>query len=54
MQFPSLKNNIFFKIIGIGLISLLLLIPSEMIEGLIHERESTQNDVIQVLDLFVL
>jgi inner membrane protein len=46
MQFPSLKNNIFFKIISIGLISLLLLIPSEMIEGLIHERESTQRTAV--------
>lgn len=43
----SLKTNIFFKIGIIVVIGLLLLIPTAMIRGLIHEREYTQQDAIR-------
>lgn len=41
-----MKNNIYFKIGIILVIALLLLIPAAMIQGLIHERERTQNEAI--------
>ena len=37
----SLKNNIYFKVGTIVIITLLLLIPTSMINNLIHEREAT-------------
>lgn len=43
----NLKNNIYFKVATIVVISLLLLIPTSMIRSLINERESTQNDAIR-------
>lgn len=42
-----LKNSIFFKISLIVIIALLLLIPTSMIESLIHEREITQRIAIR-------
>lgn len=42
----NLKNNIYFKVGTIVIITLLLLIPTSMIKGLIHEREATQNEAI--------
>jgi len=42
----KLKYNLFFKIGTIVIITLLLLIPTSMITGLIHERESRQNEAI--------
>ncbi len=42
----NLKNNIFLKISAIIVIVLLLLIPTNMIKGLIHEREHTQKMAI--------
>lgn len=41
-----LKTNIYFKIATIIVITLLLLIPTSMINNLISERESTQNAAI--------
>jgi inner membrane protein len=43
----TLKNNIYFKIGTLVVISLLLLIPTGMIKDLIYEREATQNTAIQ-------
>jgi inner membrane protein len=43
----NLKTNIYFKVGTIIVIILLLLIPTQMIESLIYERESTQNEAIQ-------
>ncbi len=43
----SLKHNIYFKVGTIIIIGLVLLIPTEMINGLIHERESTQKTAIR-------
>jgi inner membrane protein len=43
----TLKSNIYFKVGTIVMITLLLIIPTSMIEGLIFERESTQNDAIR-------
>jgi len=43
----KIKNNIYFKIGAIIIISLLLLIPTSMINSLIYEREYTQNDAIR-------
>lgn len=43
----KLKNNIYFKIGTIVIITLLLLIPTAMIKDLILERESTQNEAIR-------
>lgn len=34
-----LKNSILLKVLGIGLLVLILLIPSNMIENLVHERQ---------------
>lgn len=45
-QRMNLKHNIYFKIAAIALITILLLIPTSMIKGLIHEREMTQNHAI--------
>lgn len=42
-----LKNNIYFKIGTIVIITMLLLIPASMIRSLIIERESTQNEAIR-------
>jgi inner membrane protein len=42
----NLKTNIYFKISAIIVIGLLLLIPTSMIENLIHERENTQQRAI--------
>lgn len=42
----NLKNNIYFKVGTIVIITLLLLIPASMIRSLIHERETTQNEAI--------
>ncbi len=42
----NLKHNIYFKIGVIVIITLLLLIPTSMIEHLIYERELTQNQAI--------
>lgn len=42
----KLKDNIYFKLGAIGIISLLLLIPTSMITNLVKERESTQNNAI--------
>ena len=42
----TLKNNIYIKLLIIISIVLLLLIPTTMIKGLIHERENVQNDAI--------
>ncbi len=43
----SLKNNIYFKIGALFIITLLLLIPKSMITGLISEREYRQDEAIQ-------
>lgn len=43
----NLKDNLYFKIGAIILITLLLLIPTAMIKNLIHEREMTQEIAIQ-------
>tara|TARA_B110000503_G_C7155819_1_gene417265 strand:+ start:1394 stop:2800 length:1407 start_codon:yes stop_codon:yes gene_type:complete len=43
----TLKNNIYFKIGTIVIITLLLLFPTSMIKSLITEREATQNDAIR-------
>jgi inner membrane protein len=42
----TLKNNIYFKIGTIVVITFLLLIPTSMIRGLISEREGTQESAI--------
>lgn len=42
----DLKNNIYLKVGVIIFITLLLLIPTEMIKNLILERESTKNEAI--------
>jgi inner membrane protein len=42
----NLKNNIYFKVGTIVIITLLLLIPVSMIKSLIHEREATQREAI--------
>lgn len=42
----TLKNNIYFKIATIVIITVLLLIPTNMIKSLIVERENTQNNAI--------
>lgn len=42
----TLKNNIYFKIATIVIITVLLLIPTSMIKSLIVERETTQNNAI--------
>ncbi|MBS1534597.1 MAG: cell envelope integrity protein CreD [Bacteroidetes bacterium] len=42
----SLKNSIYFKVATIFFISMLLLIPTSMIEGLIFERQNTQEQAI--------
>lgn len=42
----SLKGNIYLKIGGIILIGLLLLIPTAMIESIINERQTTQENAI--------
>jgi inner membrane protein len=42
-----LKNNIYFKIGTIVIISLILLIPAGMIRTMIYERENTQNEAIR-------
>ena len=41
-----IKNSLYFKIGGIVLISLLLLIPTGMIKSIIYEREQTQREAI--------
>ncbi len=43
----NLKNNIYFKIIVLVLISLLLLIPTSMVKRMIVEREQTQQMAIR-------
>lgn len=43
----TLKNNIYFKVGSIIIITLLLLIPTAMIKGLIREREATQIEAIR-------
>ena len=43
----KIKNNLYFKIGGIVLIALLLLIPTGMIKSIIYEREQTQRDAIE-------
>lgn len=42
----NLKYNLYFKVATIIIITLLLLIPTAMITGLINERERTQEDAI--------
>ena len=42
----KIKNNLYFKIGGIVLIALLLLIPTGMIKSIIYEREQTQREAI--------
>ena len=42
-----IKNNLYFKIGGIVLIALLLLIPTGMIKSIIYEREQTQREAIE-------
>ena len=42
----KIKNNLYFKIGGIVLIALLLLIPTGMIKSIIYEREQTQQEAI--------
>lgn len=41
-----IKNSLYFKIGGIVLIALLLLIPTGMIKSIIYEREQTQKEAI--------
>jgi len=43
----SLKTNIYFKLGSIVLLALLLLIPTAMIEELVHEREVTRMTAIE-------
>lgn len=43
----KLKNNIYYKVGTIIIITFLLLIPTSMIRSLIHEREYTQNEAIR-------
>lgn len=43
----SLKTNIYFKLGSIVLLALLLLIPTAMIEELVHEREFTRMTAIE-------
>lgn len=42
----SLKLSVYLKVFGIILIGIILLIPANMIESLIYERESTQREAI--------
>jgi inner membrane protein len=46
MTMSRIKNNLYFKIGGIVLIALLLLIPTGMIKSIIYEREQTQREAI--------
>ncbi len=41
-----LKNNIYLKIAGIVLIAMLLLVPTEMIQSLVGEREAHQSEAV--------
>ena len=43
----NLKNNIYFKLGTIVVITLLLLVPASMMQNLITEREFTQNEAIK-------
>ncbi len=43
----TLKNNLYFKIVAIVVITLFLLVPAAMIKGLIRERENTQKEAIR-------
>lgn len=43
----SLKNSVYFKIATIIIIILLLMIPTAMIQDLIYERETSQNNAIE-------
>jgi len=45
-QMSKLKNNIFIKMAIIGIMTLLLLIPTALIQDLIRERERTQKSAI--------
>ena len=40
------RNSISLKLLVIGIFVLILLIPSEMVQSLIHERETTRNQAI--------
>jgi inner membrane protein len=42
----NLKSNIFFKIGVIIILTLILLIPTTLVQGLIHERENVQSEAI--------
>jgi inner membrane protein len=44
---PSLKNNLYVKLAMILVIGLMLVIPTEMIQSLISERESTREKALQ-------
>jgi len=49
-MFEKSKNFVIFKILTIGFLSLLLLIPTAMIGGLINEREQRRNEAINEID----
>src|SRR6185312_3169242 len=43
----SINNSITLKLISVGILILILLIPEEMVNSLINQRESRHNDAIQ-------
>ena len=43
----ALKSNIYFKVGIIFILIFILLIPTSMVESLIHEREGVQTSAIQ-------
>ncbi|NTW22600.1 cell envelope integrity protein CreD [Candidatus Falkowbacteria bacterium] len=49
-MFEKSKNFIIFKILAIGFLTLLLLIPTAMISSLVDEREQRRNEAINEID----
>jgi len=45
----SIKNSITLKVVSVGVLILLLLIPAGMVKGLIHERQSRRDSVVEEL-----
>ncbi|MCI5147576.1 MAG: cell envelope integrity protein CreD, partial [Candidatus Electrothrix sp. AR3] len=45
-----IRNSATLKIISIGILVLILLLPSTMISSLMHERESRQNAVVREIN----
>lgn len=44
------RHAIIFKLMVIGIMVLVMMIPSEMIKNLVHERQSNQNEVIHEIN----